>query len=92
MKSDLHNRLWSLVKLALISLAIIAAAHVALPNAWSQQKQDAKSKQQEPKKPTAPPRRRPGRLWPWLPSPPPTSRVVLSPLRLSFQVRQRLMT
>ncbi|PYS49973.1 MAG: hypothetical protein DMF68_08515 [Acidobacteria bacterium] len=58
MRPFIPTRLQSLAKSTVISLAIIVLACVALPNALSQQTQDAKGKQQETKKPTAPPRRR----------------------------------
>ncbi|HKC63557.1 MAG TPA: MtrB/PioB family outer membrane beta-barrel protein [Pyrinomonadaceae bacterium] len=58
MKPDLPKRLRSLVKLAIILSAIIGSTPLAMPSAQTQQKQDAKAKQQETKKPTTPPRRR----------------------------------
>src|SRR4051812_37427626 len=57
MRLDLPKRFRFLIKRASLSLAIIAVAFFAVPDARSQQKQDAKSKQ-EAKKPTTPPRRR----------------------------------
>src|SRR2546421_69667 len=65
MRLDLPNRLRSLVKATIISLAIIVVSLFVVSNAWSQQKPDAKSKQ-ETKKPTAAPKRKTKRtigLW-----------------------------